>query len=55
MAMRLQESHLSESLIERRLATREEVDQTVEALKEWIEDELDGWFALLHGPMIARV
>ena len=54
MVKRLRESHLSESLIERRLATKEKVDQTVEALKEWIEDE-DGWFALLHGQMIARV
>ena len=55
MVRRLQESHLSKGLIERVLATKEKVDQTVEALKEWIEDELNGWFALLQGWMIARV
>ncbi|KAI0092900.1 S-adenosyl-L-methionine-dependent methyltransferase [Irpex rosettiformis] len=51
---RFEESHLSASAMEGGFATKEEIEETVKALKEWVEDE-DGWFGLMHGQMIAKV
>ena len=54
MAKRLEESHLGVSAVEEGIATKEEVQETVKALRDWIDNE-NGWFGLLHGQMIARV
>jgi ubiquinone/menaquinone biosynthesis C-methylase UbiE len=50
---RFEESNLSATAIESGLATKEEIEESVRALREWIAHE-DGFFGLLHGEMIAR-
>ncbi len=49
-----EESHLSVSAIDGGFATKEEIEETVHALREWIDND-DGWFGLLHGQIVAKV
>lgn len=51
---RLQNSKMPESLKKFGLGTDDEIKEVVQALKDWMADE-DGWFALIHGEIIARV
>ncbi|KAI0695722.1 S-adenosyl-L-methionine-dependent methyltransferase [Cytidiella melzeri] len=51
---RFEDSNLSATAVSAGLATKEEIEDSMQAMKEWITHE-DGYFALLHGEMIARV
>ena len=52
-ADRIRESELAEQALAAGLATPTDLDDIAAAFRQWADDP-DGWFALLHGEIIAR-
>jgi len=52
-ADRVTESTLGEQAVERRLATRSDLDEMARAWHRWAH-EPDAWFAVLHGEIVCR-
>ena len=52
-ADRVRRSALAEQAVDRGLATRDELDDLAAGWADWAERD-DGWFAVLHGEVLAR-
>jgi len=52
-AERITNTQLADQAVERRFATRDELDEIAIAWRAWA-DEPDGWFAVLHGEILCR-
>ncbi len=52
-AQRITSSALAVQILDRHLATREDLEDMADGWRQWAEHE-DGWFAVLHGELLCR-